>query len=286
VKPLDCYEIMQKRMTQTSEVQSILFEQELIGWHSLSEEVRNDNLRRICTQPLTDKEFTEVYLWFRRIKWVDVLKACELPKGAVILEVASGSSTNIPEAMTVYDSTSKYVTANMNKRLTNELKKDTSFLPINIEIIEDDANNIGNHFDDGTFDAIFFEHSVNDVLQAIIAENTGIDTTNGDWFEQLPEMIRLISDSYTNDTLENKVKEAFLSLVTNCMSVLKPGGYMVMSHYMFQYDLDLGYNLTLWENILNVVRPWLTKLTQAKEVVTNGFDPQWWVFLRKLDTQS
>ena len=59
-----------------------------------------------------------------------------------------------------------------------------------------------------------------------------------------------------------------------------------MSHYMFQYDLDLGYNPILWENILNVVRPWLTELTQTEEVMMSGFDPQWWVFLRKLNTQS
>jgi predicted SAM-dependent methyltransferase len=198
-----------------------------------------------------------------------------------VLEVGSGASTNIPCAMTVNDHTSKYITANMNKKLTQGLRNNTSNLPVKIKIIEDNADNIKNYLNADSVDAIVFEHSVNDVLQAILCENKGIDTTNNDWFEILPEMIKMISEDYVNRTLEHKTKTAFLSLINNCLSVLKPSGYLAMSHYMFQYDLDLGYNAELWENILPVIRPWLKELPIGKEVFVDEFDPQWWLFYQK-----
>ena len=169
----------------------------------------------------------------------------------------------------------------MNKELTEGLRRKTAHLPIAIEVIEDDANNILNHLPSGSIDAIVFEHSINDILQAFIGEANGMDTTNGDWFALLPEMIRLTGEAYVCGTLANQVKAPFLSLVQNCLAAVKPGGYLVMSHYMFQYDLDLGYNPELWQEILPVVRPWLAELPGGTEVAAAGFDPQWWLFFQK-----
>ena len=93
-----------------------------------------------------------------------------------------------------------------------------------------------------------------------LSEETGV------WVDspcKLPQMIEHISKAYTDKTLVDTVKEPFLSLLNNCLSVLKPGGYLVMSHYMFQYDLDLGYNPDL------------------NELFLDGFDPQWWLFYQK-----
>jgi len=50
---------------------------------------------------------------------------------------------------------------------------------------------------------------------------------------------------------------------------------------MFQYDLDLGYNLELWQDILPVIRPWLKELPIGSEVNIDTFDTQWWLFLKK-----
>lgn len=281
MKNLECFEDIKQKMNQT-DVKSILFTNELPLWEALTEEEIQKKLYRICTTPLCDCDFTIVYTLYARMKWVEVLKNISSNKGIKVLEIGSGSSTIIPEAMAAFDMESTYITANMNKKLTEGLREKTSSLPVQIEVIEDDAIHIKNYLASDSVDAIVFEHSVNDILQAILCENNGIDTTNKDWFEILPEMIKMISGEYVNQTLEQKVKSHFLSLVNNCLSVLKPGGYLAMSHYMFQYDLDLGYHAELWENMLPYVRPWFEGIGNIREVSIEGFDPQWWLFFQKI----
>ena len=95
-------------------------------------------------------------------------------------------------------------------------------------------------------------------------------------------MIRLINAQLRAGTLEQMLKRPFLSLVRSCVGVLKSGGLMAMSHYMFKYDLDLGYDPFLWENMLPIVKPWLHELSCIEEVRVEGFDPQWWLFFRKV----
>ncbi|MDR2569155.1 MAG: hypothetical protein LBD23_02505 [Oscillospiraceae bacterium] len=281
---LDTYDNV-SGMFEQADIDKVLFPYELKEWTALSNKIKTQKIRRLCSVPLCNEDFTVVYSLYMRLKWIAAFKACintdAAGRGAVVLEVGSGSSVNIPNALTVFDSSYKYITANMNKKLTEGLRKNTASLPIKIEIIEDDANNIKKYLSPGSVDAIVFEHSVNDILQAILCERNGIDTTNSDWFEILPEMIKLISDKYVEQKLEMYVKNIFLSLLKNCISVLKPGGHLIMSHYMYQYDLDLGYNQELWENIIPLVRPWLNELQSGCEVFIDSFDPQWWSFYQK-----
>jgi len=279
---LDNYEKVKNKIDNT-DMSSVLFPYELDEWLNFTNETRSEKIRRICTFPLCNEDFTVVYSLYFRLKWLEAFRNCIHRKGATVLEIGSGSSVNIPNALTIYDDTSKYVTANMNKKLTQGLKQSTKSLPIAIDVIEDDAINIQNYFASDSVDAIVFEHSVNDILQATLCEARGMDTTNGDWFEILPEMINIINAEYASYSLEQLVKNHFLSLVENCISVLKPNGYLIMSHYMFQYDLDLGYNPELWENILPLVRPWINELPTGKEVMMDTFDPQWWIFFQKHD---
>jgi len=280
MKNLDDFEKVINRIEQT-DLQSVLFPHEWDEWSGFSDETKKQRLKRICTVPLCNEDFTAAYSLYFRLKWLDVFRECIPQTNATVLEVGSGSSANIPNALTIFDTSSTYITANMNKKLTAGLRQNTAFLPIKIKIIEDDANNIKDYLEPNSVDAVVFEHSVNDVIQAILCESKGIDTTNSDWFEILPEMINIINSEYAEKMLERSVKNAFLSLLEDCLSVLKPGGYMIMSHYMFQYDLDLGYNPELWQYILPVVRPWLSSLSCGKEVAINPFDPQWWLFYQK-----
>jgi SAM-dependent methyltransferase len=280
MKKLDDFDSVKRRIDQT-DLSTLLFPHELNEWVNTEEREKNLRLQRICDSPLCDEDFTVVYSLYMRMKWVDALKNCISKKRAVILEVGSGSSANIPNAVSVYDSTSKYITVNMNKRLTEGLKRNTAALPIAIEVIEDDANNIQNHLPINSIDTIVFEHSVNDILQAILCERNGIDTVHNDWFSILPHMTKIISEEYVNQTLEQSVKPAFLSMLENCLAVLKPGGHLIMSHYMFQYDLDLGYNPELWENMLPIIRPWLKLLSIGNEVFIDTFNKQWWLFYQK-----
>jgi len=280
MKHLDVFETVQKRIEQT-ELKAVLLANELSEWNNMTDEAKTRRIRRLCTLPLCDEDFTVVYSLYFRLKWLDAFKGRIPQDGSVVLEVGSGSSVNIPNALSIFDPSSTYITANMNKKLTEGLRQNTASLPIAIDIIEDDANHILNHLAADSVDIIVFEHSVNDILQAILCESRGIDTTHSDWFEILPEMIQIIGAEYVGQTLEQSAKRAFLSLLENCLSVLKPNGYLVMSHYMFQYDLDLGYNPELWQNILPVIRPWLKELTVGEEVFADTFDPQWWLFYQK-----
>ena len=280
MKNLDDFLKVKAKIEQV-DLSTILFQHELDEWLSFSNEEKDKKMKRICSVPLCNEDFTVAYTLYFRLKWLDAFKSCISETKPIVLEVGSGSSVNIPNALTIFDSASKYVTANTNKKLTEEFKKHTAHLPIRVDIVEDDAKNIQKYFSPNSFDAIVFEHSVNDILQAILCERAGLDTAHNDWFDILPDMIKQISSEYVNQTLEQSVKDVFLSLINNCLSVLKPGGYLIASHYMFQYDLDLGYNASLWENILPTIRPWLKELPSGSEEIMDTFDPQWWLFLKK-----
>jgi hypothetical protein len=281
MKQLDNFELVKKRI-EAIDLKSILFPNEIIEWSELTEEAIDKRIQRICSVPLCGEDFTVVYALYSRLKWLDVFNACTQKKGATVLEVGSGSSTIIPNAMTMYDIDSTYITANMNEKLTEALRNSISALPIEFDIIEDDANNIKKYLAPGSIDLVVFEHSANDVLQAILCEQKGIDTTHNDWFELLPKMIEIINKEYVEQTLEQNIKFTFLNLINNCLSVIKPGGYLAIAHYMFQYDLNLGYNPELWQNMVPIIRPWLNELSSGKEVSIDGFDPQWWMFYQKL----
>ena len=284
MKHLDNFNAVMNRI-KGIDMSTILFPHELKEWLEMPDAEKSRRLKRICTVPLSGEDFTVCYALYYRLKWMDALNTRIPDKNAVVLEVGSGSSMNIPHALTMHDKDSKYITVNMNKKLTLGFKQSAMGLPITIDIIEDDARNICNHLAPNSVDAIVFEHSANDIIQAILVEKRGIDTTNSDWFEVLPKMIKIICSEYVNQTLEQAVKEDFLEILKNCLVVLKPGGHLIFSHYMFQYDLDLGYDPELWQNILPTVRPWLKELEVGQEVPAETFDPQWWLFYRKFATE-
>ena len=132
------------------------------------------------------------------------------------------------------------------------------------------------------FDIVAFEHSFNDIIQAMLAERDGIDTTHANWFEILPRMIELISKDFVDKTLEANVKEEFLGLIHSCLTNVKQGGYIISNHFMYQIDLDFGYNRELYENMLPIIRKWIHTLEGIEEVQMQGFEPQYWMFIKKL----
>jgi hypothetical protein len=122
MKQLDNIEHVKKRI-ESIDLNSILFPCEMNEWSELTEEIIDKKLQRICSLPLCDEDFTVVYTLYSRLKWFDALRACTPNKSATVLEVGSGSSTVIPNAMMAYDINSKYITANMNKELTEGLNQ-------------------------------------------------------------------------------------------------------------------------------------------------------------------
>ena len=170
----------------------------------------------------------------------------------------------------------------MNERLNESLMRRIGSLPLTVRLIADDAANILNHIGQEQADIIAFQHAVNDVLQAILCAQNGIDTVYSDWMETLPAMITLLQREVIAGTLEKNVREPFMNLMKALWPTLRKGGHAAINHYMFQLDLDWGYPPALFENMVPMVREWLRELPGSCEVTLEGFDQQWWIFLQKV----
>jgi hypothetical protein len=121
-----------------------------------------------------------------RRSWLELMRRHGAGRPLALLEIGAGASAILPKALAKYNRKSRYVTINENRELTREFRRNTRRLPIQIEVIEGDAADIKEHLPPGSVDILAFEHSMNDILQAILLERDGIDTARGDWFELLP----------------------------------------------------------------------------------------------------
>ena len=242
---------------------------------------RLSQLKTILEKPIA--RFTAVNEVFFRARWAEVLDAVHPGKELTLLEIASGDADMIPQMMArTRPHSSRYITANMNRILTRRLRKKTRDLPVEIVVIEEDAVEIERHLPAQSVDVIAFQHAVNDVIQAILCGQAGVDTIYTDWMETLPAMIGILQREIAQNTLEQHAGPAFLRLLEQLLKVLKKDGLVVMNHYMFQLDLDWGYPPGLWEDMIPITRQWMKALPGCKEVFFEGFDPHWWMFCQRI----
>jgi hypothetical protein len=256
-----------------------LGEDELKQYHAIPAEERAAQLRALLTAPIA--RFTAVNEAYFRARWGEALEKLQPERAFTLIEVASGDADMIPQCMARLRPGSRYIAANMNERLNESLLVKTRGLPLKIQLVSDDAANIRAHVGDVQADVIAFQHAVNDVLQAILCAREGVDTVVSDWMATLPAMITMLQREVAAGTLETSVREPFLHLMRSLLPTLRKGGHVAINHYMFQLDLDWGYPPRLFEDMLDMVRPWLSTLPGCCEVQLPGFDPKWWIFLRK-----
>lgn len=276
--PLDRYEKWSACLDD--DAGQFLNEAEYQAYRSIAAPEKLRQLKAILEKPIA--EFTLVNEVFFRARWAEVLAVAQPGNDLTLLEIASGDADMIPQMMARAYPHSRYITANMNRILTARLREKTRDIPVTVEVIEEDAAGISRHLPAESVDIIAFQHAVNDVLQAILCDQQGVDTIYADWMDTLPKMISILQRETAQNTLEQHVRPAFLSLLGELLKVLKKGGLVVMNHYMFQLDLDWGYPPALWEDLIPIVREWLKTLLGCKEVCFEGFDPHWWVFLQKI----
>jgi len=241
---------------------------------------KRELLKDIMEKPV-DFESSSIWPWYNWNKWVDVLKTVKPVETISLLELATGSNIGIPRAMTAAfpHPETRYTTINANKVLTKWFRDSTEGLPLNIEIIEDVAGELKDQVQGKTFDVVAFEHSINDIIFDMLGRKNGLDTININWFDIHEEMVRFTNDEFRNGTLENSVKDEMMGILASCKKVLKPGGVIVISHFMYQYDLDKGMDPVFWEELLPIFRKWVTDAGVMREVFFDGFDTQWWMFL-------
>jgi hypothetical protein len=253
---------------------------ELAQYELIPQTEREAQLRALLNAPIA--RFTVVNEVYFRARWGEALERLHPHGPFTLLEVASGDADMIPQCMARLRPGSRYITANMNEKLNERLLKKTFGLPLTFQLISDDAAQIRSHLQDGQVDIIAFQHAVNDVLQAILCAREGVDTIRSDWMETLPAMIEMLRRETAAGTLIESVRGPFLQLMRSLWPTLRSGGYVAINHYMFQLDLDWGYPPRLFEDMLDIVRPWLSELPGSREVSLDGFDPKWWIFLKKV----
>jgi hypothetical protein len=256
-----------------------LNEPEYHNYAAISEFEKIRQIKALLHQPIA--QFSAVNEVFFRARWAEVLNLVHAENPLTLLEIASGDADMLPQMMARDYPHSRYITANMNKILTKSLLEKTRDLSVEIQVIEEDAITIDRYLPAESVDLVVFQHAVNDVFQAILCDQEGIDTVDSDWMETLPRMIRILQREISENTLENHVKPGWLALLDHLSPVLKKDGLMVMNHYMFQLDLDWGYPPGLWEKMIPITRTWLKGLNGFKELYFDGFDPQWWLFIQK-----
>lgn len=226
-------------------------------------------------------EMLDLYFVISWIKAFDLLKQDD---SLCVLEIASGDVTVVPRAEDMFSKgKGAYVTANLNKELTKNFLNNTKDMRIEIRVVEDNAENLGTYYEAGSFDTIAFQHAVNDIIQTIVAGKVGIDTVNSSWWDIMPAMNQSVSGYYEDNKLYDVASAEFICLIGLCCSLLKDGGFMVFNHTMYQIDLDLGYNYELYQSYIQLTREWISKSgLPLVEVTFNEFDPQWWLFLKKV----
>lgn len=276
--PLDNYEKWLPLMAESARL--YLSEKEFAEFCLLSEHDVANQLKELLEKPISN--FTIVNDVYFRARWAEVLKMLYVDNNLTLMEVATGDADMIPQVMAGTHPNSHYITVNMNKKLNKSLLSKTKKLPLQMEIIEDDAAHIENHLGQEAVTIIAFQHAINDVVQAILCDREGIDTIYSDWMETLPKMIEILQKETIQNTLEKHAKKPFLELINILIKVLKKDGFIVMNHYMFQLDLDWGYPPDLFEKIVPMTREWIKEIKECKEIYFDGFDSNWWIFLQKL----
>jgi hypothetical protein len=233
----------------------------------------------IINKPVTKFDFYNYYY----VMWYKALKNAVGENTVNILEIASGDEDIVPQVMDkLFGKESQYVSFDMNKKLMQELNRKTNGLAISVLVMEEDAKLITDYFGPGYFNMVVFQHSIKNVVQAILCRKEGIDIKDSDWMEVPPDVAKIILGELQEGSLEQHVKKEFLNLISDCMDTLTQNGMMIFSHHMFQLDLDWRYHSELYNDMFLIIRKCILESDlKLEEIEFEGFDKQWWMFLRK-----
>ncbi len=264
---------------------NLLTPKTLKSFEEMSSEHICNLIKNVISMPMKfEHDFSgEIYKIYFIFCWQQLFKNINLNHKSRVLEVASGQSDPVPQALEKYtQGLGQYVTANLNKKLTAGLLRKTANLNISVDVIEDNAINLEKYYQNEIFDVACFQHAINDMIQTIIACKEGIDTVNNDWFEILPEMIAAVNKYYIKEKLKEVVFDKLIEQIRVCSSLLKSDGFLVFNNHIFQMDLDAGYNSELYKSFIPLIRKWIKESDlDLKEITYEHFAPQWWLFLQK-----
>ena len=217
-------------------------------------------------------------------QWTLVLVSLDLPDEPQVLELCAGGSDPVVVALDVlYGSRARYVTVNLNKKLAAELVERAEGLDLEIELIEDDAQNLADHFEESAFDCVCFHHAVNDILQTAVATARGMDTTTIDWWPTERTMIEWMAEEHEAHGLKSLGLPELARIIELAAWAVKPGSCLVFDHWTWEHHLTLDwFPGDLFNGLIPLARETALSLdVPLEEVTPEGLDKQWWMVLEK-----
>lgn len=245
-----------------------------------------DKLKDILEVPIgisKPRVFEYLQLYYSA-SWQNLFMELNMPRALSLLEVGSGDIVYIPKALDAYSKhMGTYVTANLNRELTQNFQEKTKGMDINIQVVEDDAANIGLHYPASSFDVVAFHHAINDIIQTIIADREGIDTVNNDWWTIEPLMLQAVMDYHRKGILKDAAYQAFIQIMDTSQKQLKSGGYMIFDNITYAGYDEMGYSSEFHSDYIQLARSWISEANLGlEEIEVDSYDKQWWMILRKV----
>ncbi len=213
-------------------------------------------------------------------QWTLVLESLGLPEEPKVLELCAGGSDPVVVAVdTLFGNRATYVTVNLNRKLAAELTERAKGLALQIEIIEDDAQNLNSIFPDESMDCVCFHHAVNDILQTAVAAKYGLDTRDIDWWPTERQMIEWMAEEHKQHGLTEVGLPELRAILEAAARVVKPGGALVFDHWTWEYHLALDwFPGDLFNHLIPLAREVALSLdTPLAEITPAGLDRQWWM---------
>ncbi|NLC57362.1 MAG: class I SAM-dependent methyltransferase [Armatimonadetes bacterium] len=217
-------------------------------------------------------------------QWTVLLEHLRLPEEPVVLELCVGSSDPVVVAVdTLFGRRGHYHTLNLNRQLAAELMERCSTLALQVSLIEDDAQNLPQYFDDGTFDCACFHHAVNDILQTAVATARGMDTRDIDWWPTERRMIEWLAEEWERHRLQEVGLPQLRRILEVAARAVKPGGFLCFDHWTFEHYLAMDwFPGELFSQLIPLAREVALSLSvPLVEITPAGLDRQWWMVLRK-----
>ncbi|MGC9316851.1 MAG: hypothetical protein ACP5KN_02300 [Armatimonadota bacterium] len=218
-------------------------------------------------------------------QWTLLLESLGLPEPPRVLEPCAGGSDPVIVALdAIYGARASYVTVNLNRGLAAELARRAADLDLQVEIIEDDARNLSDHFEPASFDCVCLHHAVNDILQTAVAATQGMDTRGIDWWPTERQMIEWMAQQHEKDGLQSVGLPELRAVLQGCARVLRPGAPMCFDHWTSKHHLGLDwFPGRLFNDMIPLARRLIPSLSiPLEEVTPEGLDAQWWMVLRRI----
>ncbi len=253
--------------------------------NAMDEAALGDYLTKVLTPPtdFTLDDGVAMLDSYFAAAWAHTFGLQGLPQNLKVLEVASGDTVVVPMGLDLFaGEEGQYVTANLNKGLTEGFRRNAAALRPQITVVEDDAANLERLFPAGHFDLVAYQHAINDVIQNLLCLREGHDTIAANWWDLLPTMTEIINRHWKAGTLEEASREGFLAVIAANLRLLRPGGFLAFNNTVYQYDLNLGYPEDLYHAFVPLARRWIAEAGFGlREVTPADYDPQYWMVLQK-----